>query len=83
MAPNRQTDQYQDQYHGSDSGWGDMALLQHPKEKWFYIDFEDDGNIYEVEIEVVSSIEILLNDKFYGKITPLFSISSGVTMDFN
>ncbi|CAB1323957.1 unnamed protein product [Coregonus sp. 'balchen'] len=60
------TDQYQDQYHGSDSGWGDMALLQHPKEKWFIIDFEDDGNICEVEIEVVLDIgdSLTIPDEF-------------------
>lgn len=33
-----------------------MALLQQqPKGEWFFIDFEEDGAVYEVEVEVVGA----------------------------
>lgn len=37
-----------------------MALLQtQPKGEWFFIDFEEDGAVYEVEVEVVGSVDFL------------------------
>lgn len=33
-----------------------MALLQQqPKGEWFFIDFDEDGTIYELEVEVVGA----------------------------
>ncbi|GLD49583.1 calcium-binding mitochondrial carrier protein SCaMC-1 isoform X1 [Lates japonicus] len=48
-----------------------MALLQpqqqqHHQQKWFFLDFEDDGGIYEVEVDVVLDIgdSLTIPDEF-------------------